>query len=133
MVMTFILTPQSHYNTITEPCAHFLLSLLKNLSIDFPSHMIVSTIDIYRDTTTRDKLIFPSVITSILTHLHFTIPSSPLFYSMGAISKESMRSDAQLATKRPHVEPTSTQQEEAAFRTTKEAAFCTTEDAAYAS
>lgn len=38
MVMTFILTPQSHYNTITEPCAHFLLSLMEDISIDFLSH-----------------------------------------------------------------------------------------------
>ena len=47
MVMTFVLTPCSHYNTITEPCARFLLSLLEDLSMDFPSHMIVSMIDIY--------------------------------------------------------------------------------------
>ena len=40
MVMSFVLTPRSHYNTITEPRAHFLLSLLESLSIDFPSHMI---------------------------------------------------------------------------------------------
>ena len=48
MVMTFILTPWSHYNTITEPHAHFLLSLMEGLSIDFPSHMIESIIDCYR-------------------------------------------------------------------------------------
>ena len=47
MVMAFVLTSRSHYNIITEPHAHFLFSLLKNLSIDFPSHMIVSMIDIY--------------------------------------------------------------------------------------
>jgi len=74
MVMTFVLTPRSHYNTITKPCAHFLLSLLNNLSIDFHSHMIESMISIYRDTTTRDKLIFPSAITHILSHVHVTIP-----------------------------------------------------------
>ena len=94
MVITFVLTPRSHYNTIIEPRAHFLLSLLENLSIDFPSHMIVSMIDTYQDTAKRDKLIFPLVITRILTRLHVTIPSSPLFYSIGAIRKEYMRSDA---------------------------------------
>ena len=47
MVMTFVLTPWSHYNTITEPHARFLLSLTEDLSIDFPSHMIESMIDIY--------------------------------------------------------------------------------------
>jgi len=46
MVMTFVLTPRSHYNTITEPQTHFLLSLLEDLFIDFPSHMIKSMIDI---------------------------------------------------------------------------------------
>ena len=63
MVMTFVLTPQSHYNTIIEPRACFLLSLMEDLSIDFPSHMIESMINCYRDTATRDKLIFPSAIT----------------------------------------------------------------------
>ena len=52
--------------------------------------MIESIIDCYQDTTTRDKLIFPSDITRILTHMHVTIPPSPLFYVMGAISKESI-------------------------------------------
>ncbi|KAL0012401.1 hypothetical protein SO802_007509 [Lithocarpus litseifolius] len=63
MVITFILTPLSHYNFITEPCACFLLSLMEDLTIDFPSHFITSIIDVYRDTGTRDKLIFPSAIT----------------------------------------------------------------------
>jgi len=63
MVMKFVLYPLSHYNSITEPCAQFLLSLLEGLSIDFPSHFILSLIDVYRDTATRDKLIFPSAIT----------------------------------------------------------------------
>ena len=82
MVMTFVLTPQSHYNTIIEPYACFLLSLMEGLSIDFPSHMIESIIDCYWDIATCDKLIFPLAITHILTHLHVTIPSSPLFYVM---------------------------------------------------
>ena len=58
MVMTFVLHPLSHYNTITEPRAQFLLSLIKDLSIDFPSHFILSLMDVYKDTTTHDKLIF---------------------------------------------------------------------------
>ena len=106
MVMTFVLTPRSHYNTITEPRAHFLPSFMEGLSIDFPSHMIESIIDCYRDTATRDKFIFLSAIPCILTHMHITIPPSPHFYVMGAISKESIRrSAAQLAAKRPRVEP----------------------------
>ena len=68
MVMTFVLHPLSHYNSITEPRARFLLSLLKHLTIDFPSHFILSIIDVFKDTKTRDKLIFPSAITRILCH-----------------------------------------------------------------
>ena len=68
MVMTFVLHPLSHYNSITKPHAQFLLSLLKDLSINFPSHFILSLIDVYKDTVTCDKLIFPSAITQILRH-----------------------------------------------------------------
>ena len=45
MVMTFTLT--SHYNSITKPRAHFLLSLLDYLSIDFLSHFITFVLDVY--------------------------------------------------------------------------------------
>ena len=62
MVMTFVLHPLSYYNSITGPYARFLLSLLDGLTIDFPSHFILSLIDVYRDTATRDKLIFPLAI-----------------------------------------------------------------------
>ena len=86
MVMTFTLTPLSHYNSITEPRTHFLLSLLEDLSIEFPSHFITSILDVYLDTTTRDKLIFPSAITRILTHFHIPILPSPFFTTMSAIS-----------------------------------------------
>ena len=47
MVMTFVLTPLSHYNSITEPRAQFLLSFLEDLSIDYSSHFITSIIDVY--------------------------------------------------------------------------------------
>ena len=81
MVVTFTLTPLSNYNSIIEPCAHFLLSLLEGLSIDFPSHFIISVLDVYQDTTTRDKFIFPSAITYILTSpfLFLTLLTSPLW------------------------------------------------------
>ena len=68
MVMTFVLHPLSHYNSITEPRAQFLLSLLEHLTIDFPSHFILSIIDVHLDSASRDKLIFPSAITRILRH-----------------------------------------------------------------
>ena len=54
MVMTFVLYPLSHYNSITEPRAQFLLSLLKHLTIDFPSHFILSIIDVHLDSASRD-------------------------------------------------------------------------------
>ena len=68
MVMTFVLHPLSHYNSITEPRARFLLSFLEHLTIDFPSHFILSIIDVHLDLASHDKLIFPSFITRILRH-----------------------------------------------------------------
>ena len=114
MGITFVLMPWSHHNSIIEPHAHFLFSLLEGLSIDFPSHMIVSILNIYQDTTKRDKLIFPSAITRILTHAHVPIPFSPLYPMMRAISKESLvKNIAQLVAKakQPHQESTPSQWE----------------------
>ena len=108
MVMTFTLTPLSHYNSITEPCARFLLPLLEDLSIDFPSHFITSILDVYQDTTTYDKLIFSSAITRILHHFSILIPDSPYYTTMGAIDAAFVRwSKAQLRPKQPHVKSTS--------------------------
>ena len=59
IVMTFILHPLYHYNSIIEPRARFLSSLLEDISINFPSHFILSLINVYRNTVTHDKLIFP--------------------------------------------------------------------------
>ena len=106
MVMTVGLTPLSHYNS-TEPHARFLLSLLEDLSIDFPTHFIISIIDVYRDTVTHDKLIFPSAITRILHHFSIPIPVSPFYTIMGAISAASVRrSEAQIRPKWPCTEMT---------------------------
>ena len=91
MMMTFTLTPLSHYNPITEPRARFLLSLLEDLSIDFPSHFITSILDVYQDTATRDMLIFPLAITHILHHFSISIPDSPYYTTMGAISVDSVQ------------------------------------------
>ena len=86
MVMTFTLTPLSHYNSITELRAHFLLSLMEDLTFDFPSHFITSIIDVYQDTATREKFIFPLTIMRILQHFSIPIPLYPLFTVMGSIS-----------------------------------------------
>ena len=85
MVMTFVLHPLSHYNSITEPCARFLLSLLDHLTIDFPSYFILSIIDVHLDSASRDKLIFPSAITRILHHFSVPFPLSDHFTFMCAI------------------------------------------------
>ena len=87
MVMTFVLHPFSHYNSITKPHARFLLSLLEHLTIDFPSHFILSIIDVYLDSASRDKLTFPSAITRILRHFSvpFSAPSSSGDVSLGDV------------------------------------------------
>ena len=80
--------------------AQFLLSLLEDLSIDCPSHFIISIIDVYRDTVTSDKLIFPSAITQILRHFSIPIPDSPYFIVISAISAAFVwPSEAQLQPK----------------------------------
>ena len=85
MVITFVLHPLFHYNSITEPRAQFLLSLLEYLTIDFPSHFILSIIDVHLDLASHDKLIFPSAIMRILRNFSVPFPSSDHFSIMCAI------------------------------------------------
>ena len=80
MVMTFVLHPLSHYNSIIEPRARNFLSLLEYLTVDFPSHFILSIIDVYRDTMTHDKLIFPSAIMRLLRDFSVPLHVSNHFY-----------------------------------------------------
>ena len=84
-MMTSVLHPFSHYNSITEPRARFLLSLLEHFTIDFPSHFILSIIDVHLDAASRDKLIFPSTITRILRHFSIPFSSSDHFSVMCVI------------------------------------------------
>ena len=91
MVMTFVLHPLSHYNSITEPRARFLFSLLEHLTINFPFHFILSIIDVYRDTVTRDKLIFLSTITRILCHFSIPFPVSNHFHVMCVIDATTVK------------------------------------------
>ena len=100
MVMTFVLHPFSHYNSITERRARFLLSLLEHLTIDFPSHFILSIIDVHIDSASRDKLIFPSAITRILRHFSVPFPSSDHFTVMCDIDYTTIkRSEAQFRSR----------------------------------
>ena len=95
--MTFVLYSLSHYNSITKSRARFLLSLLEHLTIDFPSHFILSLIDVFQDSASRDKLIFPSTITRILCHFSVPSPASDPFTFMCAIDAATIkRSEAQL-------------------------------------
>ena len=100
MVITFVLHPLSHYNSITEPRARFLLSLLEYLTIDFPSHFILSIIDVHLDSVSRDKLIFPSSITRILHHFSVPFPMSDHFTHICAIDYSIVkRSEAQFRSR----------------------------------
>ena len=102
MVMTFILHPLSHYNSITETRARFLLSLLEDISIDFPSHFILSLIDVYKDMVTHDKLIFPFTTTRLLCHFFVSYPESTRFSVMCAINAATVRrSETQLRPRQP--------------------------------
>ena len=91
MVMTFILHPLSHYNTITDPRTQFLFSLIEGLTVDFLSHFILSLIDVFRDMATRDKLIFPSAITRLLHHFSVSYPESPHFSFMCVIDAATIK------------------------------------------
>ena len=103
--MTFILHSLSYYNSITEPRAQFLLSLLEYISIDLLSHFILSLIDVYRDTMTCDKLIFPSVITQILRHFSVSFLESSHFTVISVIDVATVRwRKAQLRLRRPKTE-----------------------------
>ena len=100
MVMTFVLHPLSHYNSIIEPCARFMLSLLEHLTIDFPSHFILSIIDVHLDSASLDKLIFPSAIVRILCHFFVPLPASDPFTFMCAIDNATVkRSEAQFRSR----------------------------------
>ena len=100
IVMTFVLLPLSHYNSINKSRARFLLSLLEGFLIDFPSYFILSRINVYKDIVTHDKLIFPSTIMRILRHASVYYPESPYFSVRCAINAKTVRwSKAQLRPK----------------------------------
>ena len=107
MVMTFVLHPLSHYNSIIEPRTRILLSFIEGLNIEFPSHLTLSLIDFCKDMATCDKVIFSSAITRIIHHASISYPESPHFSIMGAISGAFIRrSEAQLRLKQPRTKTT---------------------------
>ena len=85
-------------------CTLYLtITLSQSLVLDFccPSHFILSITDVYRDTMTRDKLIFPSAITRILRHFPIPFPLSNHFPIMCAIDYATVKqSKAQFRSRR---------------------------------
>ena len=83
------------------------MSFFEDLSIDFPFHFITSILDVYQDTATCDKLIFPLAIMWTLRHFSIPILDSSYYTTMGAIDAGSIRrSEVQLQPKWPHIEST---------------------------
>ena len=77
-----------------------MLSLLEHLTIGFHSHFILSIIDVHLDSTSRDKLIFPSAITRILRHFSVPFPSSDHFSIICATDYATVkRSEAQFRSR----------------------------------
>ena len=108
MVMTFVLHPLSHSNSITESRAWFLLSLLEHRTIDFPSHFILSIIDVHLDSASSDKLIFPSAITRILRHFSVPFPMADHFSHICVIDAATVkRSEAQFRLRQESATPPS--------------------------
>ena len=98
--MIFVLYPLSYYNSIIKPHARFVLSLLEHLTIDFPSHFILSVINVHLDSASYDKLIFPSAITRILRHFSVPFPVSDHFTHICAIDITTIkRSEAQFKSR----------------------------------
>ena len=77
-----------------------MLSLLEHLTIDFPSHFILSILDVYRDSVSHDKLIFPSAIARIFRHFSGPFPASDHFTFMCTIDYTTVkRSEAQFRSR----------------------------------
>ena len=77
----------------------FCYPSLRDTLLIFP-HFILSLIDVYRDTTTHDKFIFPSTITQILRHFFVSYPESPHFLVICLIDAATVKqSKAQLRLK----------------------------------
>ena len=77
-----------------------MLSILEHHTIDFPSHFILSIIDVHLDSVSHDKLIFPSAITRILRHFSVPFPSSDHFSIMCAIDYATVKhSEAQFRSR----------------------------------
>ena len=132
MVMTFVLHPLSHYNSIIESCTRFFISLLEHLTIVFPSHFILSIIDVFRDMATHDKLIFPLAITRILCHFSVPFPSFDHFSIMCAIDATTIKhSEVQFQSQQLNLVAPSSRSTPSRSVPSKSAPFSSTSDVSF--
>ena len=76
LIMCFNLFSLSHKNMITKAQAKFLYAFMIKISIDLPSIICKSLIEIHEYENKMTHLIYPCLITQLLTHLKITIPSN---------------------------------------------------------
>ena len=68
----------------------------EHLTVDFPSHFILSLIDVFQDSASRNKLIFPSAIMRILRHFSvLSLASDPFTFICAIDAATIKRSEAQ--------------------------------------
>ena len=72
----------------------------EHLTVDFPSHFILSLIDVFQDSASCDKLIFPFAIIRILRYFSVSSPASDPFTFMCAIDATTVkRSEVQFRSR----------------------------------
>lgn len=76
LIMCFNLLPLSHRNTVTKERAKFLYAFMKKVSIDLPSVLYKSLIEMHECEDKMTKLIHPCLITRLFTYLNIKIPST---------------------------------------------------------
>ena len=76
MIMTYVLTPAFHYNTIIESNVWFLYFLF---GWYFPSQLILSIMETFQGAGQCEKLVFPSAIVCILTRHNVYFPPTNHF------------------------------------------------------
>ena len=93
LIICFDLLPLSHWNTITKTWAKFLYTFMTKVSIDLPSVICKSLIEVHECEDKMSHLIHPCLITRLLTHLKITIPSNipQLSRSAKPIDKSSIK------------------------------------------
>jgi hypothetical protein len=76
LIMCFNLLPLSHRNTISKVRVKFLYAFMTGVSIDLPSVICNSLIEMHQCQDKTSHLIHPSPITRLHTYLKITIPST---------------------------------------------------------